>query len=109
MLARQEGVESVSVNLANASAVVRLSPEIDAAQIPVAVEKIGYHLTERDPDDQPRDMVEHYRGDEAVQWRVGRDCPRRIDIQDDKAEPVFGRLATTRLPSHLPRWVFSIQ
>lgn len=69
VLERQDGVESASVNLAGATAAVQLSPNTSPDQISVAVEKIGYHLTERDPDDQPRDMVEHYHEDEAIQWR----------------------------------------
>ena len=69
VLARQDGVEDASVNLAGASAAVRLSPGANADQISAAVERIGYHLTEHDPEDQPRDMVEHYHGDEAIQWR----------------------------------------
>ena len=69
VLARQEGVEAASVNLASASAQVRVSPSTDPEDLTAAVERLGYRLEERSPEDQPRDMVEHYHGDETTQWR----------------------------------------
>jgi cation-transporting ATPase V/Cu+-exporting ATPase len=69
VLGRQEGVEAAAVNLAGASAVVRLGPDADPKQLAAAVGKIGYRIEERDPDDQPRDMVDHYHDEETTQWR----------------------------------------
>ena len=69
VLARQDGVEAAAVNLANTSAVVRAEPDVDLDSLQAAVAKIGYEISLHDPDDQPRDMVEHYHDDEAMQWR----------------------------------------
>ena len=69
VLDRQEGVEAASVNLAGATALVRVDPKTDPAALTAAVEKIGYRLDERDPADQPRDMVDHYHDDERTQWK----------------------------------------
>lgn len=69
VLGRQDGVEAAAVNLAGASAVVRLGPDADPEQLAAAVEKIGYSIEVRHPDDQPRDMVDHYHDEESVQWR----------------------------------------
>ena len=69
VLARHEGVEAAAVNLANTSAVVRPSGEVDIEDLQSAVEKIGYKITPHDPDSDPRDMVTHYHDDETTQWR----------------------------------------
>ncbi len=69
VLDRQEGVEAASVNLAGATALVRVDPDTDPAVLVAAVEKIGYQLDERANTDQPRDMVDHYRNDESRQWK----------------------------------------
>jgi cation-transporting ATPase V len=69
VLTRQEGVEAVSVNLAGATAQVRCEPGTDTEHLAAAVAKIGYQITERDAHDLPRDMVDHYHGDEETQWR----------------------------------------
>lgn len=69
VLSRQQGVEAASVNLAGASAQLRVRSDVDNASLADAIDKIGYRLTERDPDDEPRDMMEHYHDDERLQWR----------------------------------------
>jgi len=68
-LNRQEGVETASVSLAGASAAVVLSPGTAVTELTAAVEKLGYRLTEREPDEQPRDMTRRHRGEERSQWR----------------------------------------
>lgn len=69
VLSNQDGVEAASVNLAGATALVRVNPDVDPDALAAAVEKIGYDLDERHHDEAPRDMVDHYHGDEAIQWR----------------------------------------
>ena len=69
VLDRQEGVEAASVNLAGATALVRVEPSTDPTALAAAVEKIGYQLEERREEDKPRDMVDHYHGDERTQWK----------------------------------------
>lgn len=69
ILTRQEGVDGVSVNLATATAQVQVRPGSDPTDLVSAVDKIGYTLTHHLPEESPRDMVEHYHGDEATQWR----------------------------------------
>jgi copper-transporting P-type ATPase V len=69
VLSRQDGVEGASVNLAAATAQVTTLPGSDAAALEEAVGKIGYGLTRHEPGEAPRDMVEHYHGDESTQWR----------------------------------------
>jgi cation-transporting ATPase V/Cu+-exporting ATPase len=69
ILDRQDGVESVSVNLATATAQVTTRPGSDPSALTDAVAKIGYTLTHHEPEEAPRDMVEHYHGDEETQWR----------------------------------------
>lgn len=69
VLSRQGGVEAASVNLAGASAQVRAHADADPQRLAEAVDAIGYRLTERDPSDEPRDMMEHYHEEETTQWR----------------------------------------
>ncbi len=69
VLGRQEGVEAASVNLAGASALVRVSNNIDVEELQAAVAKIGYAIVAHTGGDRPRDMVEHYHDDERAQWR----------------------------------------
>lgn len=69
VLGRQEGVEAANVNLAGASALVRVGEEVDVDQLKAAVDKIGYHLAPHESGPNPRDMVGHYHGDEKTQWR----------------------------------------
>ena len=69
VLGRHEAVESASVNLAGASALVRLAESVDAEDLARAVAKIGYEMRPIQPQEPSRDMVQHYRDDETVQWR----------------------------------------
>jgi copper-transporting P-type ATPase V len=69
VLTRQEAVEAASVNLAGASALVRVHDGADVDTLAAAVARIGYNITPRIGDAQPRDMVEHYHEDEKTQWR----------------------------------------
>ncbi|MEE8406342.1 MAG: heavy metal translocating P-type ATPase [Acidimicrobiia bacterium] len=69
VLSRQEGVEAASVNLAGATALVRVDLNADPAALTAAVERIGYQLEERHDEDDPRDMVDHYHDDESIQWK----------------------------------------
>jgi cation-transporting ATPase V/Cu+-exporting ATPase len=69
VLGRQEGVDAASVNLAGASALVRVSGDHDLETMQRAVEKIGYAIAPHEGGDRSRDMVEHYHDDEGTQWR----------------------------------------
>jgi heavy metal translocating P-type ATPase len=69
ILGRQDGVEAANVNLAGASALVRVSPDVDIAILEAAVAKLGYALAPRAGGEQPRDMVERYHEHEHGQWR----------------------------------------
>ncbi|MBW3667167.1 MAG: cation transporter, partial [Actinobacteria bacterium] len=69
VLSRQEGVESASVNLAGASAAVRVDPSVDEQSLIEAVGNIGYGLTPRDPAGERRDVVDMYSEEERVQRR----------------------------------------
>lgn len=68
VLGRQEGVEAASVNLAAASALVRVTDQVEIETLESAVEKLGYAISPH-ADGEVRDMVEHYHDDENVQWR----------------------------------------
>jgi len=69
VLARQEGVENASVNLAGASAMVRVQAGVSEADLAAAVDKIGYDLTPHDADHEQRDVVEMYSEEERTQRR----------------------------------------
>ena len=69
ILDRQEGVQTASVNLAGASAAVRVEPGVEGKVLAAAVEKIGYTLTTHDADHQQRDVVEMYSEEEKQQRR----------------------------------------
>ncbi len=70
VLGRQEGVEAASVNLAGASALVRVTDGVDVEDLEAAVSKIGYTIAPHEGGgDAPRNMVDHYHDDEDVQWR----------------------------------------
>ncbi|HSK06081.1 MAG TPA: heavy metal translocating P-type ATPase, partial [Acidimicrobiia bacterium] len=69
ILGRQVGVEAANVNLAGATALVRVSPEVDVAALEAAVAKLGYVIAPRVAGEQPRDMVERYHEHEHGQWR----------------------------------------
>ena len=67
VLDRHEGVDAASVNLAGASASVRVQPGVDAEDLVAAVDKIGYGLTPHDADHEQRDVVEMYSEEEQKQ------------------------------------------
>lgn len=69
VLGKQEGVEQASVNLAGASASVKVDPSVDVSALTAAVEKIGYELTPRRPDAEVRDTVQMYSEEESEQRR----------------------------------------
>ncbi len=69
VLGRQEGVQGAAVNLATATAQVRTEAGLDEQSLEEAVGKIGYTISKHLPEDDPRDMVEHYHDDESTQWR----------------------------------------
>lgn len=69
VLGRQEGVEAAAVNLTAASAIVRTKPGIDVEGLRQAVDKIGYSIRLHPEEEAPRNVVEHYRGEERIQWR----------------------------------------
>lgn len=67
VLSRQEGVAGAAVNLAGASASVRVRPGTDTGALTAAVEKIGYGLEIHDAGHQTRDVVEMYSDEERTQ------------------------------------------
>jgi len=69
VLGRQDGVEAASVNLAGASALVRVNDEADVESLTGAVARIGYTIAPHAGSTKPRDMVAHYHDDETTQWR----------------------------------------
>jgi Cu+-exporting ATPase len=69
VLARQEGVESVSVNLAAATASARVGPDVDLDTLTAAVERIGYGIFPHDSDGDGRDTVARYSEEERLQRR----------------------------------------
>lgn len=68
VLARQDGVENVSVNLAGASASVRVTDDVDVTKLTSAADKIGYGLTVHDSE-EGRDIVTMYSEEERRQLR----------------------------------------
>ena len=69
VLGRQEGVEAASVNLAGASAMVRIDDRVDVDALQGAVAALGYSITPH-LGDRPRDIAERYQGDARAQWRL---------------------------------------
>ena len=69
VLGNQDGVEAASVNLAGASALVRVTEDVDPEMLIQAVDKIGYELKPHELGEHSRDMVDHYHDGESVQWR----------------------------------------
>jgi copper-transporting P-type ATPase V len=70
VLSKQEGVEGATVNLANASAEVRVGDTAAVDGLVAAVDRIGYRITRHLEEESPRDVSEHYHGDERSQWRL---------------------------------------
>ena len=69
VLSRQEGVETASVNLAGATAAVKVGAGVDDLGLIEAVGKIGYGLSRRDPEGGRRDVLDMYTEEERLQRR----------------------------------------
>jgi heavy metal translocating P-type ATPase len=67
VLSRQDGVENASVNLAAATASVRLADGVESDGLSAAVDKIGYGLRPHDDDHEARDVVAMYSDEEREQ------------------------------------------
>ena len=64
ILDRQEGVQTASVNLAGASAAVRVETGVEGEALAAAVKKIGYTLTTHDADHQQNNI-----GNLRITWK----------------------------------------
>jgi len=69
VLGKQEGVDAAVVDFAGAQARVRLEEGVDPQILRAAVQKIGYDIRLRQPEDERRNLVDHYSDEEKVQWR----------------------------------------
>jgi copper-transporting P-type ATPase V len=69
VLGKQEGVDAAVVDFAGAQARVRLDEGVDPQILRAAVQKIGYDIRLRQPEDERRNLVDHYSDEERVQWR----------------------------------------
>jgi heavy metal translocating P-type ATPase len=69
VLGKQDGVEAAVVDFAGAQARVRLDAGVDPQILRAAVQKIGYDIRLRQPDEERRNLVDHYSDEERVQWR----------------------------------------
>jgi heavy metal translocating P-type ATPase len=68
VLGKQEGVAEVAVNFATSEARVVVDGAA-ANDLQAAVAKIGYEITERQPDEERRDLSEMYDEERSTQWR----------------------------------------
>lgn len=69
VLDKQDGVDKASVNLAGASASVRVRPGTAVDSLQRAVEKIGYQISVHDSEADSRDVVAMYSEEERQQRR----------------------------------------
>jgi cation-transporting ATPase V len=69
VLGKQPGVEAVNVNLAGATALLRVGEDVEIPGLEEAVSRLGYKIAPHQRGDQSRDMVERYHDDESIQWR----------------------------------------
>jgi heavy metal translocating P-type ATPase len=69
VLGKQDGVDAAVVDFAGAQARVRLDAGVDPQILRAAVQKIGYDIRLRQPDEERRNLVDHYSDEERVQWR----------------------------------------
>jgi heavy metal translocating P-type ATPase len=69
VLGKQEGVDAAVVDFAGAQARVRLDEGVDPQILRAAVQKIGYDIRLRQPEDERRNLVDHYSDEERAQWR----------------------------------------
>ena len=68
VLSKQDGVESAVVNYATGEARVTASVPIDG--LISAIDAIGYHLIEIQPEDESPDIVARYEAERRRQWRL---------------------------------------
>ena len=69
VLGKQQGVESAIVNFAGQEARATVSDAADVDALRAAVERIGYHIDEIDPDDDRRSISERYNDEARFQLR----------------------------------------
>ncbi len=69
VLGKQAGVESAVVNYTGAEAVVKLDPSANVGELTAAIDKLGYHLTERLPDDDREAPTHRYEREFLFQRR----------------------------------------
>jgi cation-transporting ATPase V/Cu+-exporting ATPase len=69
VLGRQDGVASAVVNYAGAEAVVQLDPSANVGDLTAAVDKLGYHLAERAPEDEREAPAHRYEREFLFQRR----------------------------------------
>ncbi|MCB1246492.1 MAG: heavy metal translocating P-type ATPase, partial [Acidimicrobiia bacterium] len=70
VLAKQDGVESAVVNFAGQEARATLANTADIAALRAAVDRIGYSITEIDPDDDRTPVTERYTAEARAQLRL---------------------------------------
>lgn len=68
VLGKQEGVTEAVVNFATSEARVSVSGA-ESERLQEAVSKIGYEITERQPDEERRDLSEMYDEEQSLQFR----------------------------------------
>lgn len=69
VLGKQDGVEAANVNFAGQEARATLTEDADVEALMAAVEKIGYEISEIDPDDDRRSVIERYNEEAKYQLR----------------------------------------
>ncbi len=69
VLGKQEGVEAANVNFAGQEARATISEEADIEALRAAVAKIGYDISEIDPENDDRSMTERYDAEAKYQLR----------------------------------------
>ena len=69
VLGKQDGVESAMVNFAGQEARATVSADVDIEILRAAVAKMGYQISEIDPQDDRRSITERYSAEAKVQLR----------------------------------------
>ena len=69
VLGKQDGVESAMVNFAGQEARATVSADVDIEALSAAVAKMGYQISEIDPQDDRRSITERYSAEAKVQLR----------------------------------------
>lgn len=70
VLGKQEGVESAVVNFAGQEARATVADSADMAALQAAVDRIGYSISEIDPNDDRRPIAERYNAEARAQLRL---------------------------------------